>query len=61
MDDNSPLAMQFKEFDDDADNKLTPDQVYELLKLIGKNIYKGSVSSVQYANNLGCQNVELPR
>lgn len=48
MDDNSPLAMQFKEFDDDADNKLTPDQVYELLKLIGKNIYKGSVSSVQY-------------
>jgi Ca2+-binding EF-hand superfamily protein len=49
MDDQSPLAMQFKEFDTDGDGKLNPDEVYELLKLLGKNIYKGSVTSV---NNL---------
>lgn len=52
MDDSSPLAMQFREFDTDGDNKLNPDEVYELLKLLGKNIYKGSVSSVCYSSLL---------
>lgn len=61
MDDNSPLAMQFKEFDDDGDNKLNSDQVYELLKVLGKNIYKGSVTSVPIRFYLGCQNAELCR
>ena len=46
MDDSSPLAMQFKELDSDGDNKLTVDEVHELLKLLGKNIYKGSITSV---------------
>jgi hypothetical protein len=46
MDENSPLSMQFKEFDSDGDGKLTADEVYELLKVLGKNIYKGSVTRV---------------
>lgn len=59
MDQSSPLAMQFKEFDADGDNKLSPAEVYELLKLLGKNIYMGSVSSVHHICNLGCQDAEL--
>jgi Ca2+-binding EF-hand superfamily protein len=58
MDESSPLAMQFKELDDDNDNKLNVDQVYELLKVLGKNIYKGSVTSVIYITNIGRKNAK---
>ncbi len=56
MDDSSPLAMQFKELDTDGDNKLTVDEVHELFKLLGKNIYKGSITSVIMLIYSGCKN-----
>lgn len=54
MDESSPLAMQFKQLDADGDGKLTVDETYQLLKLVGKNIYKGSVTSVIFYFYVGC-------
>ncbi len=43
---NSPLEAQFNEFDTDKDGKIDDTQTYELLKLLGKNVYSGTVRQV---------------
>ena len=42
----SPLGMQFNEFDADKDGRITDTETYELLKLLGKNTYTGAVKQV---------------
>lgn len=43
---DSPLAMQFNEFDTDGDGRINDNQTYELMKVLGKNVYIGSVRQV---------------
>ena len=42
----SPLGMQFNEFDADKDGRLNDAEAYQLLKLLGKNVYQGTVRQV---------------
>lgn len=44
--DTTPLGMQFKEFDTDHDGRITGNEAHELLKLLDKNIYLGTVQYV---------------
>lgn len=44
--DTSPLGMQFQEFDADHDGLINATEAHDLLKLLGKNIYMGSVQNV---------------
>ena len=44
--DTTPLGMQFSEFDTDQDGKITAQEAHDLLKLLGKNVYQGTVNNV---------------
>ena len=45
--DNTPLGMQFLEFDTDKDGKITAGEAHDLMKLLGKNVYPGTVNNVR--------------
>ena len=45
--DTSPLGMQFAEFDTDHDGKITAQEAHELMKLLGKNLYQGTINNVR--------------
>lgn len=51
MDQNNvhALMQQFQQFDNDKDGKISGEEAYELLKMLGKNIYKGSILDVTYS------------
>ena len=42
----TPLGMQFNEFDTDKDGRLNDSEAYQLLKMLGKNVYQGTVRQV---------------
>ena len=44
--DSSPLGMQFQEFDTDNDGLINGAEAHQLMKLLGKNIYVGSIQNV---------------
>ena len=56
---DSPLGMQFAEFDTDEDGRINDNQTYELLKALGKNVYIGSVRQVIVRIKVGHQTFEL--
>ena len=45
--DSTPLGMQFLEFDTDKDGKITAGEAHDLMKLLGKNVYPGTVNNVR--------------
>lgn len=57
--DTTPLGMQFSEFDTDHDGKINAQQAHELLKLLGKNVYQGTVNNVLITLSLGYRYDEL--
>jgi Ca2+-binding EF-hand superfamily protein len=58
---DSPLAMQFNEFDTDGDGRINDNQTYELMKVLGKNVYIGSVRQVIFLSNTGDETSKLCR
>ena len=51
--DKSPLELQFDEADADQDGKIDKNEASELMKLLGKNVYPGSVQRVRSFTCLG--------